>query len=263
MIDIIFNHFGLFKGYFITVLFVCLRYAIFAGPAFLLFYIIKNKSWQALKIQQKAPQSKFILGEIQHSLYSAFVFALIGVGIHFCRKAGYTQIYLDIQEYGWLYFCFSILAFIFIHDTYFYWIHRLMHQKKWFRQIHKVHHQSFNPTPWAALSFHPMEAILEIGIIPVMVFLIPIHPLALFLFVTWSLLWNVIGHLGYEIFPAGFVHHPIFKWFNTSTHHNMHHEKANCNYGLYFNIWDTLMQTNHKAYKTRFEELTALKKNAS
>ena len=116
-----------------------------------------------------------------------------------------------------------------------------MHQKKWLRQIHKVHHQSFNPTPWASLSFHPLEAIIEIGIIPLMVFLIPIHPLALFLFVTWSLLWNVIGHLGYEIFPAGFVHHPVFRWFNTSTHHNMHHEKANCNYGLYISTFGILL----------------------
>jgi len=30
-----------------------------------------------------------------------------------------------------------------------------------------------------------------------------------------------------------------------------------CNYGLYFNIWDILMNTNHAKYYATFDEVTA------
>ena len=56
---------------------------------------------------------------------------------------------------------------------------------------------------------------------------------------------NVLGHLGFELYPKGFTTHWLGKWNNTSTHHNMHHKYYNCNYGLYFNIWDRIMGTNH------------------
>jgi sterol desaturase/sphingolipid hydroxylase (fatty acid hydroxylase superfamily) len=36
----------------------------------------------------------------------------------------------------------------------------------------------------------------------------------------------------------------------------MHHETLRGNYGLYFNIWDRLMGTNHAQYEARFREVT-------
>ena len=66
-----------------------------------------------------------------------------------------------------------------------------------------------------------------------------------------------MGHLGYEIFPRRMLQHPVFKWANTSTNHNMHHKYVKCNYGLYFNIWDRLMGTNHSKYEETFDEVTA------
>ena len=44
---------------------------------------------------------------------------------------------------------------------------------------------------------------------------------------------------------------------NTPTNHIMHHEKLRGNYGLYFNIWDRLMGTNHEDYEKRFHEVTS------
>jgi len=66
---------------------------------------------------------------------------------------------------------------------------------------------------------------------------------------------NVMGHLGYELFPKGFASHRLFKWHNTSTHHNMHHRLVKCNYGLYFNFWDRVMSTNHPAYEESFDQV--------
>lgn len=255
MMQFLIENFGVLPSWALASITIFFRYALFAGIAFLLFYVIRKNAFQRLKIQQKFPKTYRILNEVKHSGYTAIVFALMGIGIYFLSEAGYTKIYQDIAQFGWGYLIFSFVALTIIHDTYFYWMHRLMHHPSVFPLVHKVHHYSNNPTPWASLSFHPLEAVLEIGIVPVAIFIIPFHPIVLFLFATWSLLWNVVGHLGFELFPKGFVKHPVFKWFNTSTHHNMHHSKANCNYGLYYNFWDRMMETNHSEYEKTFESI--------
>jgi len=247
--------FGIINGYFIGAAMVFLRYALFAGLTFLVFYVLWKKPLLKYKIQQRFPKAARIGHEIRHSAYTALVFALMGVGIYFLQKAGFTKVYTDINQYGWVYLIGSFFLLTFLHDTYFYWTHRLMHHRSLFPLLHKVHHVSNNPTPFASLSFHPLEAIVEIGIVPVATFLVPFHPVVLFLFALWSLFFNIVGHLGFELFPQGFVHHPVGKWFNTSTHHNLHHTRSNCNYGLYYNFWDTVMNTNAKDYRKIFQEI--------
>jgi sterol desaturase/sphingolipid hydroxylase (fatty acid hydroxylase superfamily) len=93
--------------------------------------------------------------------------------------------------------------------------------------------------------------------VPMAVFVVPLHPIALLTMGLFQITLNVIGHLGFEIFPKGFTTGRLTKWANTSTHHNMHHSKVNCNYGLYFNIWDRLLGTNHKDYEKTFDEVKA------
>ena len=130
-----------------------------------------------------------------------------------------------------------------------------MHWKPVYRFIHKVHHESTSPTPFTAFAFHPLEAVIEAAIFPIMIFSVPLHPVVLITFATYSNLVNVLGHLGYEIFPHGFTRGWL-GFINTSTHHNQHHEKFHCNYGFYFNVWDRLMNTNHSTYHERFNALT-------
>ena len=69
-------------------------------------------------------------------------------------------------------------------------------------------------------------------------------------------LYNVYGHLGFELFPKGSNRHWLFKWFNTSVNHNMHHQYFKSNYGLYFTWWDKAMKTQHVDYDERFEQLS-------
>lgn len=251
--EFLINQFGVFYSWLIAAFLVFGRYALLAGLTFLFFYKIKKKRYLRYKIQAKFPSAKKVKMEGQHSFITAFIFALAGLFLYFMRQQGWTSIYLTIEDYGWIYFLSSFILLLVIHDTYFYWVHRLMHHPSLFVTFHSVHHQSHNPTPWAALSFHPLEAVVEIAIVPIMVIFIPFHPIILIVFGMVSLAFNILGHLGFELFPKWFVRHPFFKWFNTSTHHNMHHSKAACNYGLYFNFWDRVMGTNHKDYEVFFE----------
>lgn len=252
------ENFGYFKGWLLAWTFITVRYAIFAGIPFLIFYAWKKRGkWLPKKIQKKTPANKEVFREISYSLLTLFILSFSLILLYQARKAGYTLLYTDVFEYGLWYIPFSFAVVIFGHDTYFYWLHRLMHSnKKIYRLVHLVHHRSYNPTPWTSFSFHPIEAIIEIGVLPFMVLLLPLHPIVLIAFSIWSLAWNVFGHLGYEFFPKNIIRHPIGKYLNTSTHHNMHHEKVHCNYGLYFNIWDRIMNTNDEKYFERFDSLT-------
>lgn len=222
---------------------IFLRYFILAGVGYLIFYTWKQSSFSSLKIQKRVPSVKIILKEISYSIITLIIYCVTSWAIFTLKKSGLTKIYLDIHQYSYGYFILSVIIMVMLHDTYFYWTHRFMHSPTIFKIVHKTHHLSYNPTPWAAFSFHPLEAILSVGIIPVIVFTIPCHPFALFSFLTFMTIINVMGHLGYEIFPKGFINSSIGKWQNTSTNHNIHHQKSNSNFGLYFTFWDRVMGT--------------------
>lgn len=232
---------------------ISIRYLLFTGSFYLFFYVWRNKRYWYAKIQQRYPEKKHIILEIKHSFVTILIFGAVILSVIWAGKHGLTQVYAPINKYGYLYYFFSIGLMIVLHDTYFYWTHRLMHWKPLFKLAHKTHHLSTNPTPFAAYAFHPIEALIEVGIIPLIAFTIPHHASAITIFSLYSLLLNVTGHLGYELFPKGFASHKIFKWHNTSTHHNMHHRLVKCNYGLYFNFWDRLMKTNHPHYEESFD----------
>ena len=88
----------------------------------------------------------------------------------------------------------------FLHDTYFYWRHRIMHHKCFFRWMHHMHHQSRNPTPWASFSFAPWEAAVQSGIFPLTAILYPIQPLAFGVFMRWQILNKGLGRTGCEFY---------------------------------------------------------------
>lgn len=255
------TQFGLIPTWALASLIVFLRYLIMAGGVYLFFYVWTTNRFSRLKIQRRSPERRQVLNEMKYSFYTSLIFALMAMLVFAARQFGYTRHYLDIQEYGWGYFIFTMVFLVFAHDAYFYWMHRLMHRPRLFRLLHRVHHQSFNPTPMASLSFHPLEALLEFGIVPLIVFIVPIHPLALMFLSLWSMVFNIYGHLGFEFLPKGFATHWFWGWFNTSTHHNMHHQRSGCNYGLYFNIWDRWMNTNHPDYIDTFNKVRSTAHN--
>ena len=230
------------------------RYFIIAGIAFVLFYVVLYRKIKRRKIQQRMPKSSDYLREVFYSTITICIFAVVPLCIlHVPAIARTTTFYTNMQQHGWFYFFAAFPLMFVLHDTYFYWTHRLMHHKRLFRLFHLVHHQSTNPSPWAAYSFHPLEAVVEAGIFIVFLYTIPIHPLHLFIFFFLMIVYNVYGHLGYELYPKGFNKHSVGKWINTSVSHNQHHQYFKGNYGLYFTFWDRVMGTLRKDYDQRFD----------
>ena len=144
----------------------------------------------------------------------------------------------------------SVLLYLAAHDCWFYWTHRWMHQPRLFRIAHAVHHASRPPTAWAAMSFHPWEALTGAVVIPLLVFFVPIHIAMLGLVLLVMTVMGVTNHMGWELFPKRLVHSALGGWLITASHHQRHHEEYRCNYGLYFRFWDRLCGTD-KGLSTR------------
>lgn len=232
---------------------VAVRYLAFAGVFYLVLWKRDPERVTARKLTAQRPSKALIRNDIRWSLLASLIYALPGLLILEAWKAGGTGLYTDINEYGWAYLFASIVLYLFVHDTYFYWTHRLMHRPKLFRLLHKVHHESRQPTPWTAFSFHPYESIIGAIIIPILVFIIPLHVGALLFILTLMTISSVINHAGFEILPDWWLKGVPGRTVITAAHHNLHHQKYACNYGLYFRFWDKLMGTD--ALETAYEFL--------
>ena len=192
-----------------------------------------------------APLSRQIRSEIGWSLLSCAIFGIpAGIVAWGWKAHGWTRIYQDIHAMPLWYWPLSILIYLFAHDTWFYWSHRWMHAPRVFRIFHAVHHASRPPTAWAAMAFHPTEALTQAFVIPLLVFFVPIHVGALAAVLTVMTVMGVTNHMGWEIFPRWMVRGQIGEWIITASHHQRHHDLYRANFGLYFRFWDKVCATD-------------------
>lgn len=232
------------------------RYLFFGGIAFLFFYILFKNKTGLNKIQKRWPSGKDYQREIIYSMITFCIFALVPLVLNHPLVKPHTTIYSRLDQYSLWYSILIFPVMLIMHDTYFYFTHRMMHHPRLFNFFHLVHHKSTNPSPWASFSFNPSEAVVEAGIIYVFAFTIPVHFMHIFVFLIFMTAYNVYGHLGYELYPKGFNKHWLGKWFNTSVNHNMHHQYFKGNYGLYFTFWDRVMHTMQDDYDQRYDAVT-------
>lgn len=246
---------NIIDNFFVLTISEMIMYLLISSFFYILYYIIYKKSLASAKIQKKTISNKCIKKEIYHSLKSSIIITFLVFAIINSPISVYTKFYNNLSDHSILWLIVSIPAGLLMHDTYFYWMHRLLHHKKLFRRAHIVHHQSINPTPFSSYSFHYIEAIAEGLIIPLLLFIIPLHPIAIYSFVILSFIINVYGHLGYEIAPKWFRFSFLFNVLNTSTYHNLHHSSGQGNYGLYFRFWDKILGTANTEYVRLYDEI--------
>jgi len=233
-----------------------ITYSVFAIPFFVVFWIIWKKKLKPIRIQEvERATTHHFKHDVLHSASTFFVFAIMDVVLLYLESKGYTLLYLDVNQYGWTWILVSFALLLFINDTFFYWSHRAMHHPKLYKFFHRVHHESTDPSPLTAFAFHPSEAVVENTMAFVLPFVMPLHFGVILVWQMFDMLNNVLGHLGYEAYPKGWVKLPILKYKTASTHHNMHHQLFNGNYALYFTWWDKWMGTEFKDYETRHEQI--------
>jgi len=230
------------------------RYLIAATLMFGILVLFKGWA-NNRRIQNKRAKPADYRREILSSIRTVFFFGLTTISTLLLREAGIIE--LRLEEFTFSLLFVQTVIIILAHDAYFYWMHRALHHKKLFIATHLHHHKSRTPTPWAAYSFSMWEAMTEAAFVPIFLLVTSLMGVAyagfaVFLFLWFMIIRNVMGHAGVEIMPAGWVDNKWVQWINTTTHHDLHHSSGNYNFGLYFTWWDRWMGTEHPQYKERF-----------
>ena len=229
-----------------------IRYVAGAGGTFLVVNTLLASWLVRRKIREERPDWFQMTREIVASLRTVVIFSLVGLAIALSKQLGWLAIYDDPLERGLPYFLFNLFVLIVLHDAWFYWTHKIMHRPGLFRWFHRLHHRSYNPSPWTSYAFDAGEALLNAIYLPLALLLMPTSLFAAFLFTAHMMLRNAIGHCGYEVFPARRDGRPLVGWLTTVTHHDLHHARPRYNFGLYFTWWDRLMGTEDPTYHAAF-----------
>lgn len=157
-----------------------------------------------------------------------------------------------LQTPNWYSSTIKLLIGIFMFETIFYWAHRLQHEIKGLYEDHKVHHQFKQPNAitgsWGG-SYDGLVSIILPGAIPV--FLLNFHIYEFWMWAVIHVFHTVYDHCGYE-FPVCILQLIPFSGYAAA--HNFHHSHIMGNFGLYYQFWDHIMQTN-KAW-LEFQSLT-------
>jgi Delta7-sterol 5-desaturase len=235
---------------------IAVRYLLISGLFYWLLWL-REPGPHVLRLHERPRGPTGAAREIGWSLASSVIYALPAALVIELWKHGGTALYTDVARFGWWYVPVSVLVYLVLHDSYFYWTHRLMHVPGCYRVMHRVHHQSRPPTPFASFSFHPTEAALGAWFLPALALFIPLHVGAALFILMFMTLCAVLNHSAYEVLPPAWLRSAGGRWFISAAHHDLHHTHVRCNYGLYFRFWDKLMGTDRMEADYAFTRATA------
>lgn len=225
-----------------------LRYLLGAGVVWLAVNVVFARRLAGRRILDGAPRPGQVRRELAWSMSTVVIFAANGLVLYLLAAGGHVRIYDDVERFGWPWWWASLALIVVAHDAWFYWTHRLLHARRWFRAVHGRHHASVHPTPWAAYSFHPFEAAIQAAFLPLYVALVPTHAGVIGLFLVHMILRNAIGHSSHEVFPWRRMPGSGLAWLTPVSHHHFHHAHNRGNYGLYFTWWDRWCGTEDPDY---------------
>ena len=240
----------------ITFVIVFARYLVISGAFHYVCFVWFRSYFQPRYLHTVSTQRGQMQREIRLSALTSLIFSVLFAVMFMLWQAGYTRIYLHWSDYSWWYHPISLVAAMLLHETYYYWLHRWMHRPRVYRLLHRWHHESIHTASTTSFSFHPLEAVLQALIIPLLIMVLPMHYGTLFFFLIVMTLSGTINHAGVEVYPKNFERHWLGRWIIGATHHDLHHRKFQFNYGLYFTFWDKWMKTEWPGFEKLFREKT-------
>ena len=133
---------------------------------------------------------------------------------------------------------FLILIF---DDTFFYFLHRMMHENKYiYSKIHKIHHRANSPIPIDYIYVHPLEWMS--GFIGPFIGILCMGGVSIYTFWLYLFVRN-FHEIGIH---SGIKTSNIFSFipfYGTNEHHDVHHAKRDGNYSSTFILWDYIFKT--------------------
>jgi len=238
------------------------RYAYLAIGVWFVLWVVLPKVLQFRKVRADWPERRQMVFEFLHSLRTIAIFSALSTSVYVLWRLDLLPwAELNATLTGPYWFWGSVALTLIVHDTYYYWVHRWIHEPKRFRLYHRRHHRSYNPSPFTAYSFDVREAGLMVLFVILFEIFIPNAHGSTGMFVVISLLKNTLAHSGFELMPATRAGKPMFDWFTTTVHHDLHHARAGYNFGLYFTFWDKWMGTEDPTYYPEFRRVVEQGRN--
>lgn len=206
--------------------------------------------FKARKIQPRGFKWKQFRNEI---VFAAINMAVSGYLIKLMIDfAAHHRTFLSGTPTWWM-TMLEFAAYFVLFDTWFYWLHRLMHKEPIYFWVHKLHHLSTSTNVVANFSVNPLESLINGGFVPLFILLVPIHHESMALITPTNVLMGIYIHSGYEFLPRWWNKSWATKWFITATFHDNHHKYFTANFGGYTTVWDRLCGTMRKKYESDFE----------
>ncbi|MCX7337786.1 MAG: sterol desaturase family protein [Alphaproteobacteria bacterium] len=153
----------------------------------------------------------------------------------------------------------EFVGLVVLMDTWFFWIHLLMHKSKFlYKWAHHQHHKSIVMSGLSSLSLSMLEDIILLGgwlgLFVAFDSLFGLSFIGCIAALTFMFICNAAAHINLELNimtnnPDLIDKTHISRSLITScTAHALHHARFNENYGFYFTCWDRLMGTLSKDY---------------
>jgi lathosterol oxidase len=147
---------------------------------------------------------------------------------------GYSQVYWDVDDYGWGWLVASSVLYFAFTETCIYWVHRWLHTVPFlYDRYHHIHHKWKSSTSWVSMAFHPADSFAQAVPHHLAMFLFPVHGVFYMVMVSFVAFWSVVIHD-----RVSFVK---WKLINYTDHHTVHHWVGDYNYGQFTTVWDRLM----------------------
>lgn len=216
-----------------------LIYYLFSGSAILLFilnnflYFFYKKFCKIRKIQTRTPLSlKYIYPRVLNNFFIISIIMPLFLAYWYNLYTHKNNIYRQFID---------LILTALLDDFYFYWLHRLLHTRFFYKHIHYIHHRAKTPKIMDYLYTHVLEWFCGSLSIFISIVLLNTDFLTIFIFVILRHLHEAHIHSGYNI---PFLYDSNF--MITVKDHDYHHEIFNCNYANSFNFWDKIFNTYKK-----------------
>jgi len=161
---------------------------------------------------------------------------------------------------GWIHFrldggprvLVDVLVLIGVMDLGMYLLHRTAHVPLLYGWLHAPHHRYERARPLTLFVLSPLE-VLGFGALWLTVCVAYEASWAgMLLYLVFNTVWGLLGHLGVEPFPDGWVRWPGLRAVATTTFHARHHLDQAHHFGFYSVVWDRLFGTLAPDYERSF-----------
>ena len=210
--------------------------------------------FKARKIQPKGFRLKQFGFEAMIAVVSVAISGvLIGAAQTWLKANGYIA--FQQGPAAWYVVLFEYALYFITFDTWFYWLHRWMHNEPYYKWIHKLHHKSTSPNLLTTLSVHPFESFINGGWMVIFITLYDVHTSSMAFIGATNIVMGLYVHSGYEFFPRWWNKSWATKWFITATFHDQHHKYFTANFGGYTTVWDRICGTMRPKFESDFVKI--------